>query len=62
MEALIVLKLASLFRHPKLETLHAELTHVTANVLELFCHRDYQGFAAFFQDALLLIQGECECE
>ncbi len=57
MEALIVLKLASLFSHPKLETLHEELAHVTANVLELFCHRDYQGFASFFHDALLLIQG-----
>ncbi|ELR13402.1 uncharacterized protein ACA1_243620 [Acanthamoeba castellanii str. Neff] len=39
-----------------LETLHEELAHVTANVLELFCHRDYQGFASFFHDALLLIQ------
>jgi hypothetical protein len=57
MEALVVLKLASLFAHPKLEPLHEDLAHVTANVLELFCHRDYQGFSAFFQDALLLLQG-----
>lgn len=57
MEALVVLKLASLFTRPKLETLHEELAHVSANVLEMFCHRDYQGFASFFQDMLVLMQG-----
>lgn len=59
LEALILLKLASLFTHPKLEGIHEDIGSVSASVLELFCHRDFEGFNAFFQDTLLLMQGKC---